>query len=206
MWLSDVSVKRPTVAIVLSLLLCVFGYVSFTKLAVREMPDISNPVVTVSTSYDGASASIMESQITTILEDQLSGISGVDDIQSVSRNGSSRITITFDLGYDLTTGVSDVRDAIARAQRSLPDESDDPIVSKDNGSGDAAVHINLTSTKMDRTQLTDYINRVLIDRFSLISGVSSIDISGGLDKVMYVKLDPTAMAGLGLLRLIFAMH
>lgn len=76
MWLSDVSVKRPTVAIVLSLLLCVFGYVSFTKLAVREMPDISNPVVTVSTSYDGASASIMESQITTVLEDQLSGSVG----------------------------------------------------------------------------------------------------------------------------------
>ncbi|MGO3799832.1 MAG: multidrug efflux RND transporter permease subunit [Vibrio casei] len=197
MWLSDVSVKRPTVAIVFSLLLCVFGYVSFTKLAVREMPDISNPVVTVSTTYDGASASIMESQITTILEDQLSGISGIDDISSVSRNGSSRINITFDLGYDLTTGVSDVRDAIARAQRGLPDEAEDPIVSKDNGSGDAAIHINLTSTKMDRTQLTDYINRVLIDRFSLISGVSSIDISGGLDKVMYVKLDPKAMAGLG---------
>ncbi|OEF25659.1 multidrug efflux RND transporter permease subunit [Vibrio rumoiensis] len=191
------SVKRPTVAIVLSMLLCVFGYVSFTKLAVREMPDISNPVVTVSTSYDGASASIMETQITTVLEDQLSGISGIDDISSVSRNGNSRINITFDLGYDLTTGVSDVRDAIARAQRSLPDEANDPIVSKDNGSGEAAVHINLTSTKMDRTQLTDYINRVLIDRFSLISGVSSIDISGGLDKVMYVKLDPKAMAGLG---------
>lgn len=197
MWLSDVSVKRPTVAIVFSMLLCVFGYVSFNKLAVREMPDISSPVVTVSTSYDGASASIMESQITTVLEDQLSGISGVDEITSVSRNGSSRVTITFDLGYDLTEGVSDVRDAIARAQRSLPDEADDPIVSKDNGSGDSAVNLTLSSTKMDRTQLTDYINRVLLDRFNLISGVSSIDIGGGLDKVMYIKLDPTAMAGLG---------
>lgn len=198
MWLSDISVKRPTVAIVLSLLLCVFGYVSFTKLAVREMPDISNPVVSISTSYSGASASIMESQVTTVLEDQLSGISGIDDITSVSRNGSSRIKITFDLGYDLTSGISDVRDAIARAQRGLPDDADDPIVSKDNGSGDAAININLTSTRMDRIQLTDYINRVLIDRFSLISGVSSIDITGGLDKVMYVKLDPTAMAGLGI--------
>ncbi|MFV0574257.1 MAG: multidrug efflux RND transporter permease subunit [Vibrio sp.] len=198
MWLSDVSVKRPTVAIVLSLLLCVFGYVSFSKLAVREMPDISSPVVTVTTNYDGASSSIMESQVTTILEDQLSGISGIDDIRSVSRNGSSRITVTFDLGYDITTGVSDVRDAIARAQRGLPDDADDPIVSKDNGTGEAAVTLNVTSSKMDRTQLTDYINRVLLDRFSLISGVSSIDIGGGLDKVMYVKLDPTAMAGLGI--------
>lgn len=198
MWISDVSVKRPTVAIVLSLLLCVFGYVSFTKLAVREMPDITSPVVTVSTSYDGASATIMETQITTVLEDQLSGISGIDDIESVTRNGSSRITITFDLDYDLETGVSDVRDAIARAQRSLPDEADDPIVFKDNGSGEAALYIDVASDKMDRTQLTDYVNRVLLDRFSLLTGVSSIDVGGGLNKVMYVKLDPVRMAGLSI--------
>lgn len=198
MWISDVSVKRPTVAIVLSLLLCVFGYVSFTKLAVREMPDITSPVVTVSTSYDGASASIMETQITTVLEDQLSGISGIDEITSVSRNGSSRITITFDLDYDLETGASDVRDAIARAQRSLPDEADDPIVFKDNGTGEAALYLDVASEKMDRTQLTDYVNRVLLDRFTLLTGVSSVDISGGLDKVMYIKLDPVRMAGLGI--------
>ncbi len=197
MWLSDVSVKRPTVAIVLSMLLCVFGYVSFTKLAIREMPDISSPVINISTRYEGASATIMESQVTSVLEDQLSGISGIDEITSVSRNGSSRIKVTFDFGYDLTTGVSDVRDAIARAQRGLPDEADDPVVSKDNGSGDAAVMLNVTSSKMDRTQLTDYINRALVDRFTLISGVSSIDITGGLDRVMYIKLDPTSMAGLG---------
>ncbi|MGB2078733.1 MAG: multidrug efflux RND transporter permease subunit [Vibrio sp.] len=198
MLISDISVKRPTIAIVLSLLLCVFGYVSFTKLAVREMPDITSPVVTVSTTYDGASASIMETQITTVLEDQLSGISGIDEITSVTRNGMSRITITFDLDYDLEIGVSDVRDAIARAQRSLPDEADDPIVFKDNGSGEAAMYLDVASSKMDRTQLTDYVNRVLLDRFSLLNGVSSIDIGGGLDKVMYVKLDPVRMAGLGI--------
>ena len=197
MWLSDVSVKRPIAAIVLSLLLCVFGAVSFTKLAVREMPDIESPVVSVSTRYEGASATIIESQITSVLEDQLSGISGVDEITSTSRNGSSRITITFNLGYDLNIGVSDVRDAVARAQRSLPDESDDPIVYKNNGSGEASVYINLSSSFMDRTQLTDYTERVLLDRFSLISGVSSVDISGGLYKVMYVKLKPAQMAGRG---------
>ncbi|KAB2823250.1 vibriobactin export RND transporter permease subunit VexH [Aliivibrio finisterrensis] len=197
MWLSDTSVKRPVVAIVLSLLLCVFGAVSFSKLAVREMPDIESPVVSISTRYEGASATIIESQITTVLEDQLSGISGIDEIESTTRNGMSRITITFDLGYDLNTGVSDVRDAVARAQRSLPDEADDPIVFKNNGSGEASLYINLSSSVMDRTELTDYTERVLVDRFSLITGVSSVDISGGLYKVMYVKLQPDLMAGRG---------
>jgi len=195
MLISDISVKRPVVAIVLSLLLCVFGAVSFSKLAVREMPDVENPVVTVMTTYEGASATIMESQITTALEDELTGISGIDEITSVTRNGMSRITITFNLDWDLTEGVSDVRDAVARAQRRLPDEANDPIVSKDNGSGEPSVYINLSSSVMDRTQLTDYAQRVLEDRFSLITGVSSVDISGGLYKVMYVQLQPELMAG-----------
>ncbi|MCW8332621.1 vibriobactin export RND transporter permease subunit VexH [Vibrio paucivorans] len=197
MLLSDVSVKRPIAAIVLSLLLCVFGIVSFTQLSVREMPDIESPVVSINTRYEGASATIIESQITSVLEEQLSGISGVDEISSTTRNSMSRIQIVFDLDYDLNIGVSDVRDAVARAQRSLPDEADDPIVYKNNGSGEASLYINLSSSEMDRTQLTDYIERVLLDRFSLISGVSSVDISGGLYKVMYVKLNPELMAGRG---------
>ena len=195
MWLSDVSVKRPVMAIVLSLLLCVFGAVSFDKLAVREMPDVESPVVSVMTRYDGASATIMESQVTSVIEDQITGISGIDEIKSVTRNGMSRITVTFNLGWDLIEGVSDIRDAVAKAQRQLPDQIDEPIVSKDNGSGEPSIYINLNSTTMDRTQLTDYAQRTLIDRFSLISGVSSVDLSGGLYQVMYVKLYPDMMAG-----------
>jgi hydrophobe/amphiphile efflux-1 (HAE1) family protein len=197
MWLSDTAVKRPVVAIVLSLLLCVFGGVAFNKLAVREMPDVESPVVTVMTRYEGAAAVIMESQVTSVLEDQITGISGIDEITSVTRNGMSRITVTFNLGWNLTAGVSDVRDAVAKAQTSLPDQADDPIVAKNNGSGEASLYINLNSSKMDRTQLTDYAQRVLLDRFSLVSGVSSVDISGGLYKVMYVKLFPDQMAGRG---------
>ncbi|MGF1878055.1 multidrug efflux RND transporter permease subunit [Photobacterium frigidiphilum] len=197
MWLSDVSVKRPVVAIVLSLLLCVFGMVSFSKLAVREMPDVENPVVTVMTNYSGASATVMESQVTSPIEDELSGISGIDNITSVTRNGMSRITVEFSMDWDLTEGVSDIRDAVARANRRLPDEADDPVVSKDNGSGEPAIYINLTSSEMDRTQLTDYAQRVLEDRFSLINGVSSVSLSGALYKVMYVKLKPALMAGRG---------
>lgn len=195
MLLSDISVKRPVVAIVLSLLLCVFGIVSFSKLSVREMPDVENPVVTVMTRYEGASASIMESQITQVLEGELTGISGVDEISSVSRNGMSRITVKFDLGWNLTEGVSDVRDAVSRAQRRLPDEAKEPVVSKDNGSGEPSVYVNLRSSVMDRTQLTDYAQRVLVDRFSLISGVSSVSLSGALYQVMYVQLSPELMAG-----------
>lgn len=195
MLLSDVSVKRPISAIVLSLLLCVFGLVSFSKLSVREMPDVESPVVTVMTTYEGASASIMESQVTKNLEDELTGISGIDEITSVSRNGMSRITVTFKLGWNLTEGVSDVRDAVARAQRRLPEEANDPIVSKDNGSGEPSIYVNLSSSEMDRTQLTDYSRRVLEDKFNLITGVSSVDISGGLYKVMYVRLKPEQMAG-----------
>jgi HAE1 family hydrophobic/amphiphilic exporter-1 len=195
MWLSDTAVKRPVVAIVLSLLLCVFGMVSFSKLAVREMPDVQNPVVTVMTTYSGASATIMESKVTKTLEDELTGISGIDEITSTTRNGMSRISIEFELGWNLTEGVSDVRDAVAKAQRRLPDEADDPIVSKDNGTGEPSIYVNLSSENMDRTQLTDYAQRVLEDRFSLITGVSSVNISGGLYKVMYVQLKPQLMAG-----------
>ena len=197
MWLSDISVKRPVVAIVLSLLLCVFGIVSFSKLAVREMPDVESPVVTIMTTYDGTSATVMESQVTTPIEDELSGISGIDNITSVTRNGMSRITVEFNMDWDLTEGVSDIRDAVARAQRRLPDDANDPIVSKDNGSGEPAIYINLSSSEMDRTQLTDYAQRVLEDRFSLLNGVSSVSLSGALYKVMYVKLHPVLMAGRG---------
>ena len=195
MWLSDTAVKRPVVAIVLSILLCVFGLVSFSKLSVREMPDVENPVVTVMTTYSGASATIMESQVTKAIEDELTGISGIDELTSTTRNGMSRISIAFKLGWNLTEGISDVRDAVAKAQRRLPDEVDDPIVSKDNGTGEPSIYVNLSSSKMDRTQLTDYAQRVLEDKFSLITGVSSVSISGGLYKVMYVQLQPQLMAG-----------
>lgn len=197
MWLSDVSVKRPVVAVVFSLLLCIFGVVSFNKLSVREMPDVENPVISVSTRYTGASASIMESRVTTVLEDQLSGISGIERITSTTRNGSSRISIEFEMGWDLTEGVSDVRDAVSRARRSLPDEANEPVVSKDNGSGEVAVYVNLISSVMDRSQLTDYAERVLVDRFNLINGISSVDLYGALYRVMYIKLKPEQMAGRG---------
>ncbi|MCK5819837.1 MAG: efflux RND transporter permease subunit [Psychromonas sp.] len=197
MWLSDVSVKRPVAAIVLSLLLTIFGYISFTKLAVREMPNIENPTVSVRTTYKGAAASIVEVQITNVIEKNLKGISGIDEITSNSRNGLSSIHISFKLGTNFLESISDIRDAVQKSVSLLPSEADAPIINKNDDSGEEGLYIKLHSTKMDREQLTNYAQNVLSDRFGLVSGVSSVSVLGGLFQVMYIKLSPDLMAGRG---------
>ncbi|EPE37372.1 efflux RND transporter permease subunit [Candidatus Photodesmus anomalopis] len=197
MWLSDVSIKRPVIAIVLSLLLVLFGIVSFLKLPVREMPDINTLSVTINTHYKGASASIIENQITSIIEKHLSNISGIDEITSSTRRGFSRILIKFRSDSNTNIIINDIRDRLASVRPLLPDKANDPILIKDEGLAEASLYINLSSSIMDRFLLTDYVNRVLIDRFNLISGVSSVHVFGGLQKVMYVKLIPDLMAARG---------
>ncbi|MFR9721333.1 efflux RND transporter permease subunit [Aeromonas diversa] len=198
MWLSDVSVRRPLVALVLCSLLTVFGLVAFGKLTVREMPDVQIPSVSITTTYEGASPEVMETQVTKPIEDQLSGISGIKNISSVTRKGRSMITVEFNLGWNMVEGVSDVRDALSRAKRRLPDEADEPLVTKDNGNGDVAIWLNFSSDRMDRTALTDYANRVLVDPLSLVDGVSEVMLSGDLEKVMYVRLKAAEMAARGI--------
>ncbi|HGY5238362.1 MULTISPECIES: efflux RND transporter permease subunit [Aeromonas] len=198
MWLSDVSVRRPLVAVVLSALLTVFGLVAFSKLTVREMPDVQTPSVSITTMYEGAAPAVMESQVTKPIEDQLSGISGIKNINSVTRKGRSVITVEFKLGWNMVEGTSDVRDALSRARPRLPDDVDEPMVTKDNGNGDVAVWLNFSSTQMDRTAMTDYANRVLVDPLSLVDGVSEVALSGDLTQVMYVRLRPADMAARGI--------
>lgn len=195
MLISDTSVERPVIAIVLSILLTLFGIVAFFKLPVTEMPNMVSPIASISTKYKGASAVIIESQVTAKIEEQLTGISGVKDITSVSKNGASSITVEFEAGSNINDGVSDIRDAISRAKGSLPDDADEPTVSKDDGTGEPALYINVSSTAMNRTQLTDYVTQNIEDRFNIINGVSAVDISGGLYKVMFIKLNPEKMAG-----------
>ncbi|MGY3927232.1 efflux RND transporter permease subunit [Aeromonas simiae] len=198
MWLSDVSVRRPLVALVISALLTVFGLVAFSKLTVREMPDVQTPSVSITTTYEGASPAVMESQVTKPIEDQLSGISGIKNINSMTRKGRSMVTVEFRLGWDMVEGVSDVRDALSRARARLPDGVDEPLITKDNGNGDVAIWLNFSSDRMDRTALTDYANRVLIDPLSLVDGVSEVMLSGNLERVMYVRLKAAEMAARGL--------
>ena len=198
MWLSDISVRRPLVAVVLSALLTVFGLVAFSKLTVREMPDVQIPSVSITTTYEGAAPSVMESQVTKPIEDQLSGISGIKNINSMTRKGRSMITVEFKLGWNMVEGISDVRDALSRARPRLPDDVDEPLVTKDSGNGDVAIWLNFSSSQMDRTAMTDYANRVLVDPLSLVDGVSEVALSGDLTQVMYVRLRPADMAARGI--------
>ncbi len=197
MKLSDLSIARPVLATVLSLMLCVFGLISFLELPLREMPDTTSPVVTVRTNYTGASAGVLEAQVTKRLEDELSGISGVKFISSSTSDGRSSITIEFDPARDLDNAASDVREAVARASRSLPDDADAPVVTKDTGRNDVILWVTLRSTGMSPLALGDYAQNVLADRFSLLDGVSSVWVGGRKERVMNVRLDPVAMASRG---------
>lgn len=198
MVLSDISIKRPVFATVMSLILIVLGVVSFTRLPLRELPDVDPPVVSVSTSYTGASAAVVESRITQVLEDAISGIEGVDLITADSRNGRSNINIEFTLTRDIEGAANDVRDAISRVANRLPPEIDPPQVSKQQSDSSPIMFFNLSDPNMTAEELTDYADRYLADQFSSIDGVSSVNIGGGQRYAMRVWLDSKAMAARGL--------
>jgi multidrug efflux pump len=154
MLLSDVSVKRPVFASVVNLILLVFGIVAITFLSLREYPDIDPPIVSVNTSYPGASAEIIETRITQLLEDRISGIEGMKNITSSSRNGRSSITIEFNLSRDIDAASNDVRERVSRALNNLPDQALPPEVSKSNSDEDVIVWYNLRSTNLNTMELT----------------------------------------------------
>ncbi|MGI9274143.1 MAG: efflux RND transporter permease subunit [Endozoicomonas sp.] len=194
MILSDLSVKRPVFATVVSLLLITFGVVAFTLLPIRELPDITSPQVSVYTAYTGASSDVVESKITNVIEDRLGGIEGVRSIESHSMHGASRITIEFTTDTDMEVAANDVREAMSRVTWRLPDEAESPIVWKNDGSGQSILNVTLQSDTMSPVELSDYADRTLQDRLSLVSGVSSADLYGSREYVMRIELDPIAMA------------
>src|SRR4249919_673959 len=149
MLLSDLSIRRPVLATVVSLLLIVMGVFAFSKLPLRELPDIDPPVVSITTTYTGASASVVETRITQALEDAVSGIEGVDLLTSTSRNGRSSINIEFSLHRDIESAANDVRDAVSNAANKLPPDIDAPRVEKANSDSDVILWTNLTSPKLD---------------------------------------------------------
>ncbi|KEQ17054.1 efflux RND transporter permease subunit [Endozoicomonas numazuensis] len=194
MMLSDLSVKRPVFATVVSLLLVTFGIVTFLMLPIRELPDTTSPKISVTTTYDGASAEVVESKITNIIEDQLGGIEGIKAIESSSSHGNSRINIEFTPDRDMDSAANDVREALSRVTWRMPDEAESPVVWKDDGSGESILMITLKSDQMSPIELTDYAQRTLQDRLGLVDGVSSAEIFGIREYVMRVELDPVAMA------------
>lgn len=198
MLLSDVSVKRPVFASVINLLLLVFGVVAITFLSLREYPDIDPPIVSINTSYPGASAEIIETRITQLLEERISGIEGIKNISSSSRNGRSNITIEFKLSRDIDAASNDVRERISRAANNLPDQAFPPEVSKSNSDEDTIMWFNLRSTNLNTMELTDYADRFVVDRLSVADGVARVVLGGGRTYAMKVWLDRNAMAARGI--------
>ena len=193
MWLSDTSVKRPVFATVISLTLVAFGILSFSALPLREYPDITPPVVSISTSYPGASADVVESRVTTVVEDQISGIAGIKSIRSSSQDGRSSINIEFDLDRDIDDAANDVRDRVARVNRSLPEDVDPPEVRKQDSDARPVMYINVVSENLSRMDLTDYTERYIADRFAVIPGVANASVFGARP-AMRVWIDRLALA------------
>ncbi|WP_218311685.1 efflux RND transporter permease subunit [Alteromonas antoniana] len=198
MWLSDVSVKRPVFATVINLLLVIFGVVAVSMLSLREYPDIDPPIVSINTQYPGASANIVETRITQLIEDRISGIEGIKNITSTSRNGRSDITIEFKLSRDIDAAANDVRERVSRALNNLPDQAEPPEVAKANSDENVVVWYNLRSTNLDTMELTDYAERFLVDRLSIVEGVARVRLGGGRTYAMKVFLDRNAMAARGI--------
>ena len=194
MLLSDLSVKRPVFATVVNLLLVVFGVVAISMLSLREYPDIDPPIVSIETRYPGASANIVETRITQLLEDRISGIEGIKNITSTSRNGRSSINIEFHLSRDIDAASNDVRERVSRALNNLPDQADPPEVSKSNSDENVIIWYNLRSDNLSVMELTDYADRFIVDRLSIAEGVARVRIGGGRNYAMKVWLDRNAMA------------
>jgi hydrophobe/amphiphile efflux-1 (HAE1) family protein len=199
MTLSDIALKRPVGAVVLSLIIVLMGIVGFKFLGVRLYPAIDPPVITVQTSYAGANAEIVESQITEPLERSINGIEGVKSISSQSAIGNSNITVEFDLGADLEKAANDVRDKVSQATRNLPQNIDaPPTVTKADANSDPIIMLIAKSTTMNSLELSDYAENVLMEKFQTIPGISSVGIYGQQKPAMRLWLDASRMAAYNL--------
>ena len=194
MRLSEISIRRPVFATVISLLLVIFGLVSLQRLPVREYPDIDRPVVSINTTYRGASAPIVETKITQLLEDRIAGIEGILKIESDSEDERSNIRIEFDVDRDIDGAANDVRDRVARAVEDLPEEADPPEVIKADASTEAVMYINFSSDRMSLLELTDYAERYIVERLSTVPGVARVGINGGRRYAMRIWIDRQALA------------
>ncbi len=199
MSISTTSIKRPVLAIVMNLMILLFGIIGYTFLGVREFPDIDPTVVSVRTSYPGANADIIESQITEPLEKSINGIDGIRNISSSSNQGSSNITIEFNLDKNIDDAANDVRDKVSQAARSLPKDIDgNPVVSKADANSQAVITMTIQSDKRDVMELSDYAENVISERLQTISGVSSVQIQGQRRYAMRIRIDPSKLAAYGL--------
>src|SRR5262245_52563888 len=189
MGLSDLCIRRPVFATVLSLVVVLVGFVSFSRLTVREYPNIDPPVVLVQTVYRGASAEVIESTVTRVLEESISGIEGIDYLRSTTRQESSQVVVRFKLGRDVEAAANDVRDRVGRVRGVLPDEIDEPIISKVEADAQPVLYLAFSSDRHSALEITDFADRFVKDRLQSITGVSEARIFGERRYAMRIWLD-----------------
>src|SRR5688500_6363362 len=194
MVLSDISIRRPVFAIVINLVVLLVGIISFQRLAVRLIPNVDVPVVTVSTNYPGASAQVIESQVTQPIEDALSGVEGIEFMSSVSREQSSQVTLRFRLDRDADAAASDVRDRVGQARGVLPEEVDEPIIQKQEADAQPIIYLAFSSDRHSRVEIADYAERLVKDRVQTIPGVAQALVFSST-YAMRVWLEPQRLAG-----------
>ena len=197
MSLTSISIRRPVLASVMSIVIVLFGVISFFYLGVREYPSVDPPIVTVSTNYVGANADVIESQITEPLEESVNGIAGIRTLTSVSREGRSTITVEFGLDIDLEAAANDVRDRVSRAQRLLPADADPPTVTKADADASPIVFLNVNSDRRDLLDLTNIADDIFREQLQTIPGVSEIRIWGSRRYAMRMWMDPMKLAAYG---------
>ena len=197
MSLSHICIKQPVLAIVLSLIIAILGFVGFLQLQLRFYPDLIMPIVTISTNYTGASAELMESQVTTMMENALAGINNIDTIASTSRTGNSSITVTFRLGGNFDSEAANVRDAISSIRDKLPTTIDPPTITVGTP-GQELIDIGITDRYKSATEIRDYTNAYLKPLFQQIAGVGTLGVVGSSDYAVRIWLDPLKMAALNL--------
>src|SRR5215212_11267757 len=197
--ISEISLKRPVLAIVMNVLIVVFGVIGFKFLGIRDYPAIDPPNINVRTSYPGANPDIIETQITEPLEKSINGIAGVKNITSSSNAGSSNINVEFDLGIDLEAAANDVRDKVSQATRSLPNDLEaPPVVSKADASSDPILSMTVQSNTRNQLQITEWANNVLLERLQTIPGVSGIQIWGEKRYAMRIWFNPSRLSAYNL--------
>lgn len=195
--LPSLSINRPVLATVLSIVVVLFGIIGFNYLGVREFPSVDPPIINVTTNYPGANADVIESQITEILEEAINSVAGIQTLSSVSSDGRSTITVEFDLSMDLDAAANDIRDKVSGAIRNLPKDADPPIVAKSDANAETIFTLTVQSDKRDLLQLTDLGINVFKERLQTVKGVSEIRIWGEKKYSMKFNLSPEKMAGYG---------
>ena len=196
--ISELSIRRPVLATVMTVIILLFGMIGYFYIGVREYPSVDNPIISVSCSYAGANADVIENQITEPLEQNINGIPGIRSRTSVSQQGQSRITVEFELSVDLETAANDVRDKVSRAQRYLPRDCDPPTVSKADADASPILMVALQSEKRSLLELSEIADLTVKEQLQTISDVSSVSIWGEKKYSMRLWLDPIKMAGYGI--------